>query len=363
MTTCVERWSETPHERRDAWRQTFVACAGPLRGGRVATHTPSPNYTELILRLAQSRASELVLVSDGGVTGRALVTAVKGRPAAAIGLIELAPGQAGHDAARAIVGAAEQWAQRGGLDELIAPVDIHTWFAYRFLTPPMPGVHAPPPFAWEPAQPEEYLYLFESLGFTELERYQTMGGDLSEAVGEHAAAVLAATESAFQNAAQAGLTFHRLETAGALAALLDELHALCMEAFRDNLLFEPISPELFRALYSEASGGRDASLTHWVRDGSGRLAGVVSAFVDGDVAVVKTIAVTPSLRGKRVSSALVHLVLKTAVARGLRHVVSALVRRGNTSEHLASPYLARGVTPWKREYVLLRRAVVPGTGA
>ena len=94
-----------------------------------------------------------------------------------------------------------------------------------------------------------------------------------------------------------------------------------------------------------------------MRDGSGRLAGFVLAFVDGDTAVVKTIAVTPELRGKRISSALVHLVLKASVERGLRTVVSALVRRGNTSEHLASPYLKLGVTPWKREYILMRRSL------
>lgn len=362
MTTRVERWSETPSSQRDALRRAFVACAGPLRGDRAAAHAPSPRYTELILRLALSRSCELLLAKDGAVTGRALVTAVTGRSAAAIGLIELAAGTAGLDAVRAIVDAAAEWAERAGLGELIAPVDLNTWFAYRFLAPPVPGPPAPPPFAWEPAQPAEYPQLFESLGFAELERFQTMGGDLDEAVGESAAAVLAATETALQNAAQAGFTFHRLETAGALAPLLDELYPLCMEAFRDNLLFEPIPLELFRSLYAESAGGRDASLTHWVRDGSGRLAGFVLAFVDGDVAAVKTIAVTPALRGKRISSALVHLVLKTSVERGLRKVVSALVRRGNTSEHLSSPYLALGVTPWKREYVLMRRAAIAGSG-
>lgn len=360
MTVRVERWSETPEAQREAWRRAFMECAEPLRGGRTPAHLPSAKYTEVILRLASARPSELLLAKAGEITGRALVTPVNGRPAAAIGLVELAVGQAGADAARAIVDTASEWAEHNGLDELIAPVDINTWFTYRFLLAPEPSATAPSPFAWEPAQPADYPQLFQSLGFEELERYQTLGGDLTEAAGDDAAAAVAATEMAFMKAAQAGFSFHRLETAGALGPLLDELHPLCMEAFRDNLLFEPVSLELFRGLYGESTGGRDASLTHWVRDKAGRLAGFVMAFVDGDAAVVKTIAVTPELRGKRISSALVHLVLKTAVERGLRKAVSALVRRGNTSEHLSSPYLALGVTPWKREYVLLRRSVAGG---
>lgn len=354
MTAHVERWSQVPEASRAEWRTAFVGCAGPLRGDRLGSHAPSARYTELILRLATSRPFEMLMLHG---SGRALVTAVNDRPAAAIGLVELAAGEAGENAARGIVAAAAEWAEQNGFDELIAPVDVNTWFTYRFLLPPSPGATAPAPFAWEPAQPADYPRMFEALGFVELERYQTLGGDLTEAVGEDAAPVLAATEMAFKKAAQAGFTFHRLETAAALAPLLDELHVLCMDAFRDNLLFEPIPADLFRALYAESSGGHDASLTHWVRDGSDRLAGFVLAFVDGDTAVVKTIAVTPELRGKRISSALVHLVLKASVERGLRTVVSALVRRGNTSEHLSSPYLKLGVTPWKREYILMRRSL------
>jgi ribosomal protein S18 acetylase RimI-like enzyme len=352
----LERWSETTDGNRDAFRLAFLLCAPTLRGERFLAHAPSPKYAELILRLAKERPMEMLLAKDGErTTGRALVTAAMNGKAATIGLVELAAGDAGESAAREIVAAAGEWAEANGLEELIAPVDINTWFTYRFLLPSAES--APPPFAWEPAQPDEYPGIFERLGFGELERYQTLGGDLTEALGDDALAALAATEMAFTKAAQAGYKFERLEQPGALTPLLDELHPLCMESFKDNLLFEPIPLALFRSLYAESSGGRDASLTHWVRDGAGRLAGFVLAFVDGDTAVVKTIAVTPELRGKRISSALVHLVLKTAVQRGLRKAISALVRRGNTSENLSSPYLKLGVTPWKREYVLLRRAV------
>jgi len=355
--TTIERWSQVADAHRDAWTKAFVDCAPQLRGARAAEHAPTEKYTRLILRLASARANELFVARDGGITGRAIVTSALNSTVAAVGLVELAPGEAGVAAARAITEAADKWAAEHGLEELIAPVDINSWFTYRFLLPASPGSTAPPPFAWEPAQPDEYPRTFEQLGFTELERYQTLGGDLTEVQGEDAATALAATEMAFKKAAQAGFTFQRLENPSALAGVIDELHPMCMESFSENLLFEPIPLELFRALYGESAGGRDASLTHWVRDGSGKLAGFVLAFVDGDTAVVKTIAVAPALRGKRISSALVHLVLKTAVGRGLRKAVSALVRHGNTSENLSSPYLKLGVVPWKREYVLLHRKV------
>jgi GNAT superfamily N-acetyltransferase len=356
--TTLERWSETTDGNRDAFRLAFLLSAPSLRGERFQSHAPSPKYAELILRLAAERPMDMLLAKDGGTTtGRALLAAAAGGKVATIGLVELAAGDAGVAAAREIVSAANEWAELNGLEELIAPVDVNTWFTYRFLRPSSGEVAPPPPFAWEPAQPDEYPKIFEHLGFEELERYQTLGGDLTEVRGDDAAAALAATEMAFRKAGQAGFTFHRLELPAALAPLIDELHPLCMESFKDNLLFEPIPLALFRSLYTESSGGRDASLTHWVRDGAGRLAGFVLAFVDGDTAVVKTIAVAPALRGKRISSALVHLVLKHAVERGLTKAISALVRRGNTSEKLSSPYLKLGVTPWKREYALLRCAV------
>jgi hypothetical protein len=62
-------------------------------------------------------------------------------------------------------------------------------------------------------------------------------------------------------------------------------------------------------------------------------------------------------RGRRLSTALTHLVLARAAERGHRAVISALVRAGHASERLSGPHLLSGVRTWTREYGLLHYAV------
>lgn len=338
-------------ERIDA----FLA-AGALRDPAWASATSTDGYARLILGLAASRPHALLLAGDGNQpAARALVAQSLGADrAAVIGLFEMASDAAGSAAAAEVIAQAAAWAAEQEIDALYAPVDLNTWFDYRFLLPAEGEGAKVPLRPWEPIHPPGYLETFRAHGFAEVERYETVGVLLPQAgyTGEKA---VASTRDAWQKAVDDGIEFSRLTDPAALPDLLDELHPICMDAFRDNLLFEPLAAPVFRAVYSSAIASRDAGATHWARDASGRPVGFVFAFREEDTTVVKTIAVDPSMRGRQLSSALMHLAIRTSVESGVNDFVSALVRRGNTSNFLSQAHLMPGVGTWKREYALLGR--------
>ena len=340
-------------EARARWLHAFVGAPSALRSGAHAAHAPGEAYSGLVLRLASQRPHQLVVAADGDrLRGRLLIAASHATASsAALGLFEVAPGPDALEIARQMVREAEAWATEHGRAEIYAPVDLNSWFSYRF---PLPAISsdAPEPYAWEPTAPPEYLQLFRQLGYADAEYYHTIGATLSTA-GYTAHDAARSTLPAFEQALAAGYRPERLESTAHLDALLGEMHALCMAAFGDNPLFEPLPLELFRVMYASAAASYDCSLSHWLRDARGALVGFVLAFVDAGAVVVKTIAVVPELRGQRLSSALMHLVLRTAAERSHASFVSALVRRGNTSEFLSQAHLVPGLRSWRREYVLL----------
>jgi GNAT superfamily N-acetyltransferase len=360
VTLALARLNDVPRgDDRALFLRRLIECGARLRADEWAPHAPSVAYTEAVLGLARARPHELLLaLDDERVVGRAAVVASYALPAAAaLGLFEVDLASSADAAACLLLDAASEWARANGLREVFAPVDVNTWFSYRFLLPPRGRGATVPTYAWEPAQPPEYVELFRRCGFEEAERYVTIG--LSDALGGVAlSAAVRYTARAFRDAVAAGYRFERLAGSNCLDALLGEMHTLCMDAFRGSPLFEPLPVDLFRRLYTSAVSSHDCTLTHLVRDRGGSLAGFAFAFVDRDAVVIKTIAVAPEARRRRLSTALTHLVLAAGAEGAYRTFVTALIRRGNASELLVRPHFVPGVRVWRHEYVLLRRDVV-----
>ena len=361
MTIRCSRLSDVPAPDREGWVEEFIGAGLRIRAGETAHAVPSRPYTELVLRLAGSRPSEMLLVRDGPeILGRALVAASLGKPGAAVlGLVEIHLGDREGSVSQVLIDAASTWAASAGHAEIFAPIDINTWFTYRFMVPSTAPSTAPPPYAWEPQQPAAYLDLFERAGFSEAERYRTVGVEFSEAAGYTAHDAASGTAPAYEAAREAGLRFEQMTSLAQLDELLPELHQMCMAAFAQNVLFEPLPLELFRVLYTGAASQKDCTLTHWMRDPGGALRGFVFAFEDAGAVIIKTIAVSAELRGRHLSTALAHRVFAEGARRGNRHFISALVREGNTSDFLSRPHLIPGGKPWQRDYTLLRRSVTP----
>ncbi len=337
----------------------FDRCGDEIRRRHAPEGAPASGYTATVLRAALAGPPELVIVEDGDrdLARAAFFPCGTQDATGAIGLYEAVPGEAGDVATSMILDAGLAWASARDLGELVAPVDANTWFSYRFVLPPPEGSTAPPPFGWEPRNPPEYPERFRRHGFTDRERFETVGFRCPRSGPYPPEMFVAHTRKGWESAVGAGFSVERLDGRADLPAFLDELHPVCMAAFTDNPFFDPVPPALFRAMFGEALARTRGHLTFYARDGSGRLAGFVFAFPDRDAIVVKTVAVAPEARGGGLSSALLHAVFRPAVEAGADRFVSALVRRGNTSEFLVSPHMAPAVDTWSREYVLLGRGV------
>ena len=345
---------------REQFLERFSESASSLREFVYAPFAPKQAYSTLMLTLARERPFEAFLAETGGrVAGRAAVWSLAAKPGAAgIGLFESAPGAERDDVSATLIDAASSWATDRGYTEIFAPIDLNTWFSYRFLLPPSDGGTHQMLYSWEPVQPPEYVDAFTRRGFRNAERYHTEIMRFDAGSERELGNVAELTSDAVARATKAGFAFERLADPARLPALLDEAYGLCSEAFAENFLFEPVGPGLFRTILLSGAAVHDSTLSHWVRDAAGQMQGFILAFADGDAVVIKTIAISPSARGNRLSAALVHLAVKEGTRRGLNSLVSALVHLGNVSEILSGPFARACAARSTHEYVLLRKAAV-----
>lgn len=318
----------------------------------------STSYLSLVLSIGLSRPAGLFVVKGpDGVLARAGVFqgSVRKR-SGVIGLYDAAPQQGAGYAAELIIEAAMQWATAHDLEELFAPVDVNTWFEYRAMLSPKEGVFEPDPFSWEPLASQEHQRHFNDHGFVLEASFETVGLEINDTGDFTFSDLLKRTRSGYETAIAEGLRIERL-TSERVKAVLPELHALCLKAFADNLLFEPIPLQAFRALYESALTAVPEHFTFLARDQADRLVGFLFTFPDRGWLVMKTIAVAPDLRGRRLGTALTYAAYREAGEAGFRRFITALVREDNVSRLMLDPRNMPGVETWTRRYELLRRRV------
>jgi GNAT superfamily N-acetyltransferase len=274
-----------------------------------------------------------------------------------VGFFELDPGAAQAEAvAGRLIDEACAWLRARGATRAYGPLDLTTWFSYRFRVPASDAdanEHEEAPFWWEPQNPPEHTRWFERRGFSEAQRYHSHGFD-GDPPGV-AEMIVAFTGMAREAAEEAGFSFRPIDEAR-LDAELPILHRLSMESFADAFLFEPLPFPIFEAMYRSTANRVDYALSRFVVDPEGREVGFAFGFIDRGYAVVKTIAVLPAFRGHRLSTALLHLVLAGGLARGVRRGLSALVRAGSKSQFLEGKHaMLRG---WRHEYALFEKRLV-----
>jgi hypothetical protein len=161
-------------------------------------------------------------------------------------------------------------------------------------------------------------------------------------------AMLEGTREAHERALAQGYRFREFKADGFLESEVPRLHAISMEAFKDNLLFEPIPLEIFRSLYLPMAKQLVPSLTCFALDPAGREVGFFFCFPDGEYLVMKSVGVLPEARGRGLSNATLHQILSTGAARQLEKAITALVRSGARSES----YAKKATALWKHEYAL-----------
>jgi len=266
------------------------------------------------------------------------------------------PGVIGHYAAgssaagSALLAAACRDLAARGCTLALGPMDGSTWRSYRLVT----GTSPRPAFFLEPDSPQDWAGHFQVSGFKPLASYfSALTGRLD-----------ASTSAALQHNRQLtrhGIRLRPLDLEN-FAGEVRHIFPLCLESFKDNLLFTPVTEEGFAAMQLPLRPYLVPGLS-WVAEHRKTAIGFVFAFPDilqaqrGEpinTVILKTLAVAPDFRGIGLGHALLAACHQSAHGLGYHHVIHALIREGNFSGRISAHY-ARPI----RFYTLFAKEIRP----
>ena len=246
-----------------AFAQTF--SQGPsLRRSPYDVGTLPPELLRQFLHTAPADASEFWIVEEEsgkllGTVGASLMPTYPGQ--GAIGFFEVSEDKAPQASAK-LLEAAALWLKSKGCHTAIGPMNLSSWFPYRFRT----NFEDSQYFSWEPNNPPHYPTLWKDSGFLSLQGYHSTGvGNLS--------ALVTATEESFSTAKANGYGFRSFDPERVLEREVPILYRLSMGGFSKNFLFEPISEALFTQLYVPIAKKMDFSYAFFVTDSTDKEVG------------------------------------------------------------------------------------------
>lgn len=269
----------------------------------------------------------------------------QGLPYGMLGFFEALPGSG--EAVARLFEAAIAWLRETGAGAILGPMDGDTWHRHRLNVGPWDD----PPFLMEPWNPPYYPALWESHGFTVLERYCSKRVD--------AGLVADFLEPKRQAALAAGYRLRRLDP----KRFRDELrtiYSISVRIFARNFLYTDIPEEEFLALYAGARSLLDPDLVWFAQTasgGGGEDVGFLFAFPDrfravaamrgrrdplallrfllrrneADAVNMKTVGVLPGHRRAGLGAALMGQAHRIAHDKGCRFANHCLFREGNPS--------------------------------
>lgn len=330
--------------RNDApkWIADFCEVPSRLRQGPASIGLAAPQLWGQFLKMAPPQGSEFWLAYEGDTAvGRVGVSLAPHYPGTGVvGFFETDVRHAEHEAiATMLLSTAVEWLKTKGCTSFVGPMNLNTWFQYRFRVDEDDRA-----YPWEPQNPKEYPHYFEKAGFAPLEKYHSVGSAGLAEFAAHAA-------GGYQKALSLGYTFRGWDGANVLEKEVPILHTISNEGFAQNFLFQPLPLELFRQLYVPLANKFDFSYSFFCLNPQGKEVGFCFSFLDGDALVLKSATVLASDQGKGLSNALMHLSATEALKRGITKYTSALMREGNRSES----YSKRGTTLWSHHYTLYKK--------
>ncbi len=265
-----------------------------------------------------------------------------GLPFGMLGLFEALPGS--EAAVSRLFEVSIAWLRETGAGAIIGPMDGDTWHKHRLNAGPWDD----PPFLLEPWNPPYYPELWESHGFTVLERY------LSKRV--EAGLVADFLEPKRQAALAAGYRLRRLDPTR-FREELRTIYSISVRIFARNFLYTDIPEEEFFALYAGARSLLDPDLVWFAQSPAGEDVGFLFAFPDrfravaamrgrrnpfallrfflhrneADAVNMKTVGVLPEHRRAGLGAALMGQGHRIAREKGYRFANHCLFREGNPS--------------------------------
>jgi GNAT superfamily N-acetyltransferase len=207
-----------------------------------------------------------------------------------------------------------------GRKRVLAPIDGSTWRSYRVVVEST----GRPPFFLEPQTPEGWESHFTAAGFTRGEMYASL--ELDDL------APFAGPDQYGEQLAAAGITVRDFDMQRFDADLV-HLHALSLSAFAANPYYAPLPFEEFAPMYRPAVFLYEPGLA-LIAERGGDALGFIFAYRDGpekSCTILKTIAVSPTVREAGLASHLTRSVLRRAGEFGCKRAVFALMHEKNKS--------------------------------
>ena len=340
----------------ESFINSFVELRDRIRAKEFAVVSPSNGQTRgLILWGLQSAASFWVVKDAHGITLARICARVSPHIErhGTMGMFEIDLASPYKEEAFSLLyQAAEAWLKERNVREVAAPIDMNTWFNYRFS---IFGEKFFPRLKWEPTTPPEYTELFKKSGYKDLALFHTVFfphlriGNWCMGTGP--------MKNSYNHLHKLGFKLRPMDKENFATKELPVFHDISHEAFADSFLFEPIDLQTFTQLYAGALQAYDFSPSSVIIDPDGEVAGFIFAFYDGDHLVIKSLALRKKHQGKNLSSGLIWNAVKQSFKLGKKGTISALVKTGIASESIEKNVKKTMWFSWAHYYILVHKEI------
>ena len=340
-------------ENKHAFAHAFSLLPTQLRFGRYRNALIPEQLEQGLIEMQLPVPRDFwILEQDGAPIGRIGANLSSRYPQTGyVGFFEVDTRHTGAEkAARILIEAACSFLQ-GKASRVYGPLNLNTWLPYRFRL----NERDQRCFPWEPVNPPDYVEHFLAAGFErKVDYHSTAFGSLDR--------FLEQTECDYNRALAKGFRFRQLDWSRLFEGEASMFYRIANEAFADSFLFESLPQPLFDQFIGQFyKPGHDCSYV--AVSPQGEDVGFFYAFTDQHFpssgttpetyAVLKTTGVTKQARGHRLSNALAHLAVKSAVAKRAQFAIAALVRSGIQSES----YARKGTPYWQHHYALFEKSL------
>lgn len=250
------------------------------------------------------------------------------------------------EAAAALLAEAEVYARAHSYKRILGPMNGSTWGTYRFRKGNTTDL-----FFSEYYNPPRYPEQWKQAGFSETQHYistidQSLHCDSPEVL---------ALEARLETA---GLHIRTLTENDFNAESLAKLYTFCTSAFSDNVLFAPITSEVFLMRYAHIGKYIAPGSSAIIEDAQGEIQGLLLAYPDHFCKtekrfIIKTVARHPKATFKGLGTLLGNLGTRYAKQHGYTSVIHAYMHSGNASVNLSGKFSGELL----REYALFEKTM------
>lgn len=317
------------------------------------------HYTKSLLAAAANRQSEFwMAIAVDSQEPIARIGADITDTGASIGFFEAQLTELGLAAAQHLVAAAIEWLAARGASEVHGPMDLNSWFNYRFKVRASEKTSESAPDAdhpWEPSHPEAYATILRNAGFEDSLLYSSYFFELESS--EQWKLHLKHLENDRNRTLAAGFKIRKLQGTDNVRKDIHSIFEVSNVAFANHPMFESIPFELFCSVTLPALTHFNAEPSRICFDKNGKAVAFMFAFLINGLIVYKSVAVLPEFQSLGISNAMTAELCDFGLKNNITNCVGALLREGNKSEMIGRSFEKVVKTSGRNDYILLRKAI------